>query len=152
MNQEKELFDKTIQEGTSDLLETFNAWSSGLSNYSVQATYAIIAANWAVFASADSIMKAPWALWSIGVCVLFLSINILGVGVITEMHHNRLRKALHEHKWWMAEYECRNEKNSEWPYTVATETWSLRLRLLKIVAPLIAGFLFIIAIYDIYPD
>jgi len=147
MNQEfivKENTDKSPEEGKKKLIERYNAWSAGLGGYSVHAAYAIIAANWAVHTKTESIIKNLFAAWSIGICVGFISINIFMVWLITELLNSRIKKAMQNVEWWQREFSRR--ATTKWPYTWGIETLSLLLRLIKALAPITAGLLFILSL------
>ena len=139
-NQEQESI--TPEKGKKDLTEAFNAWTAGLAIYSVQATYAIIAANWAVHSR--QFLSNRYAMWSIGVCVGFIMVNILLVWVITEFHGYRMNKAYSDKSWWLKEYNKR--ALTKWPYSRKIEYTSFVLRIIKGLAPIAAGILFILSL------
>jgi len=147
MNQElgiNENKNKSPEGGKNTLVEAYNAWSAGLGSYSVQAAYAIIAANWAVHAKTESILLNCYSTWSMGICVGFISVNILLVWFITELHNCRINKAMTSPEWWQREYDKRAK--TRWPYTWAIETLSLWLRIIKGFAPISAGLFFILSL------
>jgi hypothetical protein len=131
---------KKLKEGISQLTDAYNAWSGGLGTYSVQSVYAIIGANWAVHSRAEKILSNPYSKWSMAICISFIMFNIFFVGLITEMHYYRLDKAIKKPKWWLKESK---EQNKDWPYTWKIEICSLLLRIVKVIAPFTAGFLFL---------
>ena len=58
-------------EAAKELFDGFNVWSGGVSTYGAQTSYAIIAANWAVYGSADKILSNKLAVFSMIIIILF---------------------------------------------------------------------------------
>jgi hypothetical protein len=147
MNEEKNNMNESngLKDAKEKLTDAYNDWSAGLGVYSVQAAYAIIAANWAVHAKPDSILSNRYATWSIFTCIAFISINIFMVWRITEMHYDRISDAEKDNNWWLKEYENRN--HTKFPYTQEIESWSKFLRKLKGLAPIAAGTLFLFSLF-----
>ena len=131
-----------LERGISQLSEGYNAWSEGLGTYSVQSVYAIIGANWAVHSGANKILLNPYSKWSMAICVSFIIFNIFFVGLISEMHYYRLNKAIKNSEWWLKQFR----ENKDWPYTLKIERCGLTLRIVKVFAPITAGFLFLLSI------
>ena len=147
MNEEKKNTEesKTIKEYKKELTDAYNDWSTGLGKYSVQAAYAIIAANWAVHTKPNTILSNKFATWSIGICVAFITINIFMVWRITEKHYKRLLDAEEDKDGWEKEYQ--NRANTKFPYTQEIEYWSKFLRQIKALAPIAAGILFVFSLF-----
>lgn len=135
---------KPPEEGQKELLESAKTWSTGLGTLSVQAAYAIIAANWAVHRIPDTILTNRFATWSIGICIGFISINILLTGITTELLRSRWQKAEDTPDWWKS--ECERQAETKWPFTDSIEALGFGLRMLKIIAPILAGLFFLISL------
>jgi len=79
-----------MENGQKKLLGAFNIWSAGLSRHSVQAVYAIIAANWATHVKPNNpILTDKLAVWSMAFCILFIIANILITAILTKLHKTR---------------------------------------------------------------
>ena len=93
---------RVMENGQKELLDAFNIWSDGLSRHSVQAVYAIIAANWATHVlPSKSILTDTLATWSMGICIAFVVANIILTGTITELHRDRWREAEDRTEAWI---------------------------------------------------
>lgn len=66
-----------------ELYTGFNDWSSIVTNRSIEASFALIAANWAVHGSADNILHNFWAKSSLITIIVFLGANLVGTSWVT---------------------------------------------------------------------
>ncbi len=133
---------RSTEDGIKELQSGYSAWSASLANYSVEATYAVIVANWAVHSR--TVLNNGCALLSIIICIVFLAFNILLVWIITELHCSRLNKALSSHAWWIEQHKMR--KYTRWPYTQGIESTAFFLRIVKGLVPVLAGTFFILSV------
>ena len=137
-----------MKNGQKELLDAFNIWSEGLSRHSIQAVYAIIAANWATHVQPSKpILNDTLALWSMGICIAFIVINIVISGILTELHRYRWREAEDRTETWVLDFKNRNDKKSKWPYTNKIENFGTALRFIRVSIPFIAGSLFLISLF-----
>jgi len=124
----------------------FNEWCSILTTHSIQAAFAIIGANWAVHRSTKALLSNRWAVWSMIVVLGFLGINLLGTYAMTVMHHRQFNHAEENPGRWRREYEDSQGRNVPWPYTRGIERLGEALRILKVLAPVIAAILLVISL------
>lgn len=125
----------------------FNEWSTILTQNSVNASYAIIAANWAVHGSSGNIMGNNAAKWSIGIVLLFLGANLLGSFIMTKLHYYQFLYAEQYPMKW--ESEWKNSKSlRHWPYTQGIENLGLSIRWLKALAPIVSCLFFIASLFQ----
>jgi hypothetical protein len=137
-----------MKNGQKELLDAFNIWSAGLSRHSVQAVYAIIAANWATHVQPNKpILTDTLATWSMGICIAFIVVNIILTGILTELNRDRWREAEDKTESWILDFNNRNDKQSKWPYTNKIENYGAILRFIRVIIPLIAGSLFLISLF-----
>jgi len=137
-----------MKEGQEKLLDDFNIWSAGLSKHSVQAIYAIIAANWATHVNPNNpLLENSLATWSMAFCIAFIIVNILITGKITKLHKARWREAENNTESWIRDFHNRNDENSEWPFTKKIDNYGIALHCVRVFAPLIAGSLFLISLF-----
>ena len=89
--------------GKKRVAENTNRWNASLETLSVQLCYAIIAANWAVHTDTDSILDNRAATWSLAIAVTFLALNVVLVGINTQIMWKRMYDVEHDPTWWTAE-------------------------------------------------
>lgn len=140
-----------------EIFDSYNAWSAGLGTYSVQAVYALIAANWAVHTNASGILGNVFAKFSIIVAVVFLGLNILATGLISRLCNKRVEHSEDCDRWDREFKETqdipegttgkRKKELKAWPYTSLIQNVGSFIRILKIWAPVLAGVLFILSLF-----
>ena len=130
--------------GTKEVQDAFNAWCEILTAHSLQASYAIIAANWAVHRGLDAILGNAWAKWSMAVVVAFLGFNLLATGWMAYLHYRQMLYAGDDSQRWEREYQ---QELRYWPYTKKIENLGCILRVVKVVAPCAAAVLFVISLF-----
>jgi len=135
----------TPEQGWQKLIDTYRSWNEMLGGVGIQATYAIIAANWAVHSRADRIINNTCALWSIAICIVVISVNVLLVWLISQLLSWRIRQADEHVEWWTTEHKKRSE--SRWPFSRAMEGWSFCRRIIISFGPIVAGILFILSLF-----
>lgn len=138
---------KNVGEASKELFEGFNKWCSVLSSHSLQAAYAIIAANWVVHGNANAILDNIFAKLSMAITIGFLGLNLLGARWMTVLYKKRCEYANENKEQWEKEFEEAAQVTSSWPYTKLIENLGFWLRLLKAWAPVIAGILFILSLF-----
>ena len=134
----------TAGEALKKLGQDFNDWSSILTTHSVQASYAIIAANWAVHSDANAILVNCYSKWSL---VIFLGLNLLCTQLMIRMHYRQYIYAEKDSERWQKEFKETRGKRTYWPYTKNIEHLGVFMRWLKVWAPVISAFLFIISLF-----
>jgi hypothetical protein len=138
---------KDGQEALLELKESFNDWTGALSDRAVQLSYALLAANWAVFATTDRLLANRWAVASFALVVVFLVVNLLITRIYAEKIRARFRHAEKNRKQWEKDCERTRGEDDPWPYTKETDNWSRGLREVRTWLPLLAGLAFLIAIF-----
>lgn len=141
---------KEIEKGIDDLIVAYNVWSDKLAQYGIQATYAVIAANWATYGNASTIIENHLSLASLIVCIALLVINLFMTWLGTLLHYKRADMAKNDNSFWVEEYQNRNKRSSKWPYTKGIESLADWKRIIITFLPILAGGLFILSI--IIPD
>jgi hypothetical protein len=133
---------KDASEASKEINDQFNDWSSGLSTHSVQAIYAIIAANWAVHSNAAEILNNGAAKWSLIIGIGFLGLNILLVSLLTWLLDKRNQYIAENLNRWEEEFGKSKNIKGVWPYTPFMNKLSTALHILRFAAPSTsAGFL-----------
>jgi hypothetical protein len=137
---------ETHEAAIAQLNKDFNDWSAILTQNSVNASYAIIAANWAVHGSTGNILSNNAAKWSIGIVLLFLGANLLGSFLMSKLHYDQFLYAEQNPRKWEAEWEA-GKSLRYWPYTKGIEFLGVSIRRLKVSAPITACLFFIASLF-----
>ncbi len=126
----------------------FEYWSGRLTDTSLQLGYAVIAADWVIFASGtagvNGILANPWAKWSVLFVILALASNIVAAWVMSESHRKRVEYAESNTRRWEIEFAQNARIRSAWPFTDFTERFGRYMRILKASLTLAAGALLVI--------
>jgi hypothetical protein len=123
-------------------------WTGKLTETSVQLSYAVLGANWAVFGSVDKILTNSWSKFSVLLVIVSLALNVLGAKVIAEKHLDRINYAEANPVRWSGEFATTAGKRDPWPFTSAIESLAGAMRTGKTWLPLIAGVLFVMALIN----
>ena len=134
---------KSAGEALKQLQMDFNDWSEMLTKFSVQAAYAIIAANWAVHGTSGTI-ASNWSKWSMIVSIAFLGINLFSTFKMSTLHYKQCIYAEEDSDRWNQEFE-NSAFDKHWPYTKNIEHFGKNIRIFKLWLPLVAAVLFIIS-------
>lgn len=137
--------DLSPEDGKQGLKDDAGSWSSVVGSLGIQATYAIIAANWAVHSSAGNILSNLYARISVGLCIVFLMLILLFTEWMTEWLTCRWQKADANPELWIKQWEARSK--SKWPYSEGIERLARWLRYLKAGSPIVAGIFFILSLF-----
>jgi hypothetical protein len=122
-------------------------WTGKLTETSVQLSYAILGANWAVFGSIDKILLNFWSKLSVLLIVLSLALGVLGAKAMGEKHLDRIKYAEDDPVRWKAEFAATAGTRDPWPFTSAIESLGIAMRAAKTWLPLLAGAFFFVALF-----
>ncbi len=132
---------KKAKAGIEQLQGGFNSWTKGVGKYSTETIYGILGANWAVRSKPNEILADPWAMWSVGFCVIFLIVNLLVVYTMSEILERRIEWAKeHKHAFFAERH------NLAWPWTDCIEWVPGFRRLLCFLLPLMAAVCFLVSL------
>ena len=121
-------------------------WTGKLTDTSVQLSYAVVGANWAVFGTVDKILKNQWSQWSIGLVILGLLVNVAGAKWMGELHRRRIEYAEKDAERWEREFNETKGKIDPWPFSDGIESLGRLMREVRTWLPLVGGVLFLIAL------
>jgi hypothetical protein len=121
-------------------------WTGKLTETSLQLSYAILAANWAVFGSVDGILKSRWAEGSVTLVVIGLAVSVVGAKRMGELHGKRIDYAETNPPRWDIEFNETAGKRDPWPFTRQIESLGKRMREAKTWLPVAAGIAFFIGL------
>lgn len=122
-------------------------WTGKLTETSVQLSYAVLGANWAVFGSVDKILTSFWCKASVLLVILSLALSSLGAKMMGEWHRKRIDYAETDPTRWSTEFGDTAGKRDPWPFTTAIESAGKVLRFGKAWLPLVAGACFLVALF-----
>lgn len=126
--------------------EDYLYWTGKLTDTSIQLSYAVIAANWAVFGSAHQILASFWSKLSVAMVIVALGVNLAGAKCMGELHRSQISDAESDRSRWDAKFAENAGKSDPWPFTKGIESLGRVMREAKTWLPLIAGILFLIAL------
>lgn len=129
------------------LSSDYNAWSELLTRRSVEISFALIGANWAVHGTADKILENDASKWSLILIMSFLGLNLLATKWMAWLLVRRFRYGEKNAERWKCEYNKTKGKVDPWPYTRAIERLASSLQNLKIWAPILSAVLFIASLF-----
>ena len=134
-----------------DKLNTdFNAWCELLTTHSMQACYALIAANWAVHGNIQHILCNIYSKWSIAIVLGFIGINLLLNWLMVQFHFSQYIHAERDIDAWTKEYIDYKDHVGDrtyWPYYKRIEYLGHFFRFIKMIFPFIAAVLFIKSLF-----
>lgn len=126
--------------------EDYLYWTEKLTDTSLQLSYAVIAANWAVFGSVDKLLSNLWSRLSMGLVVSALLLSVFGAKWMGELHRKQVDHAESDLERWDAEFKANAGKRVPWPFTNGIERLGRVTREMKAWLPLLAGMAFLIAL------
>jgi len=135
------------QEALTELLDSFNAWTSILTSHSLNSAYALVGANWAVHGSANTIISNAWAKSSIIVILIFLGCNLVIDWRMGRLHFRQYLYAEENAQRWEMDYRNSIGKRDPWPYTTGIECLGKLLRFLKLVLPILSAIFLIVSLF-----
>ncbi len=137
---------KDAPAGKSAINDGFNLWTGLLADRSLAASYAVIAATWAVFGTADSLLNNRWALGAVLVSVLYIGFVLVVNFIFVRLYWKQFLYAKKKPERWLAEHEKSGGPESYWPYTKTIDDLPMPYNWAKLVFPLIAVVLLAVAI------
>jgi hypothetical protein len=136
----------TASDASKEVHAEFNEWTGFLTARSVEMAFGILAANWAVYGSADAILSNGYAKSSVALVIVFFGLNLLLTCFMGYLHGRQVKHIDDNTARWTKEFERAADGPSPWPYTRNIERTGSALRFLKTWLPFIAGSLFVIGL------
>lgn len=127
--------------------EWFDRWTISLTERATELSYALIAANWAVFGSVDKIINSPWSKLSLISVVVLQAANLVLTRVIAGALRSQYAHAEADPSRWQEEFERAKTGCSAWPSTNQIDGSAALLRELKTWLPLAGGVFFCVALF-----
>ena len=140
---------ESAREGSVQLRKDFVDWNRMLANRSLELSFGILAANWAVHSSStDSILQNQAAKWSVVVVCLFLGFNLILTRLMTGLYAAQYRRSQANPDEWQREFDAsRTKKATRWPYSTEIEHLGSVIRELRAWVPIGAGLLFFVSLF-----
>jgi hypothetical protein len=125
----------------------YEYWSGRLTEGTLQMSYAVIAADWAVFGSINGILDNFWAKMSLLMVIFGLAANLIGAWFLSEALRKRVEYGEADSPRWNREFTQYRESACAWPFTDPIQKVGGKMRLIKATFALAgAGFLIVGAI------
>jgi len=136
---------KDAGEATIALRDSYRTWTRNLTEWSIQLSYALLAANWAVFGTAKAILDSFCSTLSVVLVVLALTVNLIWAKSLSARVKARIEYAEQDHERWSNEFET-YKTDKDWPFTESINSSSDDMRSLRFLLPIAAGAAFIAAV------
>ena len=137
---------KDAAEALKAVRDDYLYWTGRLTETSLQLSYAVIAANWAVFGSFDGILASWWSKLSVVLVVFSLGWSVASARWMGELHRERIEYAEADRQRWKSQFSETAGKVDPWPFTSKIEEHGRWTRNAKTRLPLGAGAAFVIAL------
>lgn len=134
------------KEALGDVKESYLYWTGKLTETSFQLSFALLAANWAIFGSVDGILKNFWSKLSVALVIAGLGLSVAGAKWIGELARARIEYAESNTSRWKEEFDKPRGQGDPWPFTDRIQGLGRSLREVKLWLPLAAGVSFFVAI------
>lgn len=132
--------------GAMAVQDGFDRWTSLLSDRSLHASYAVIAATWAIFGTADRLLGNYWALWAVLLGVIYIGLSLTVNFWVVFLYWLQLKYSQKNPQKWEKEYQNSGNPESHWPYTKKMDSVPMPYNIIKIVVPGLAIICLIVAI------
>jgi hypothetical protein len=139
----------TPAEATKAIQERYNYWTGKLNDVSLQLSFAVIAANWAVFKTSDGVIRNCWSKTSIGIAIVGIAANLLATWWMGEALGDRVADAESDLPRWQLEYQANTGKRTVWPFTKQIIVSAKLARHIRIWIPIAAGFALLIGLFRV---
>lgn len=133
----------TPGDGLKAVREDYLYWTGRLTDNSLQLSFGVLAANWAVFGSVQGVLNNPWAKSSVFLVVTSLTLSLLGAKWMGELHLRRANYAAENVERWKREFAASLDRRDPWPFTAGIDRLGRGMRELRTWLPLAAGALFL---------
>lgn len=134
-------------EGTKDLVEGYNAWTSGLAKHALQVGFALIGANWALYGTQAGILSNGWATASLFVAIGYLVLQLVLMQLMCMLHKRQHDYAEHDRDRWANEYDAAANTKSDWPFTRSIIRLGKVMTWLNVCAPVLSGALLFASVF-----
>lgn len=138
---------KSSEDALDEVNDYYKTWTGMLTTRSLELSFAIIAANWAVHNNANAILNNIWSKLSILIILLFFGVNLIGSYIMGELLRICCSNAAKNPEKWKQEYEDPGIRPPNWPYTNGIVKLGLYLRIIKLLAPITASVCFLVSLF-----
>lgn len=131
-----------------ELHQHWGEWSAALGKFALQASFALMAANWAIHGSQRGILANDFAKWSMAIGFIYLGVLLALIAIQVHLLKERHSYADSDRDRWQQEFD-RDSVNvgSAWPYTLKIDFVGDLMRYLHITAPLAMGVLLLVSVF-----
>lgn len=139
--------ERTAEDALDELNDYYKHWTRMLTTRSIELSFGIIAANWAVHGNANAVLSNGWAKSSIVIIICFFGVDLIGTCGIGELLRRCCSAAGKDRETFVARHDNPKIRPPYWPYTKSIVTVGLLLYLIKLVAPITACFCFLLSLF-----
>lgn len=143
---------KDAAAGRTELNKGFDLWTRLLADRSLHASYAVIAAAWAIFGTADQLLGNFWAMLAVLTAVSYVGLALCINFLVVILFWLQQKYAREDPERWSREWADSKSPESNWPWTAGLERVPMPYNLLKIVLPLLAVIFLAVAIISYFGD
>jgi hypothetical protein len=108
---------ESAKEALDKVQDTYDYWSGKLTDITLQISFALIGANWAIFNSVNGILGSYWSKASMVCVLLALVSNVIAALALSEMSNARVGYAEENLVRWEKEFKENTGKKVAWPFT-----------------------------------
>lgn len=136
----------TPAEATKAIQERYVYWTGKLNDVSLQLSFAVIAANWAVFKTTDGAIQNRWSKTSIAIAIVGIGANLLATWWIGNKLGDQVTYAESDLIRWESEYLSNTGRETAWPFTQKIVAVAKFVRFIRISIPIAAGCVLLIGL------
>lgn len=133
--------------GLRELVKYKDDWSLDLNSKSTQASYAIIAAAWAVFGTQHVLFENWWALAAVSLALVHIGLTLIVHLFIIERLTRRFWFAQKNSEKWAEEWRQSGSPTSLWPYDKSIQRTGRVFHWIKVILPALAAVILIISFW-----
>jgi hypothetical protein len=138
---------ETPQKALEQIHGDYRVWTKNLTDSSFQLSLGLLGANWAAFQQVGDLVNNLWAKWSVILVVIGLLVNLMGALLLSEMLRRRHFYAEADLARWEREHAAApSGPDDPWPSTKGLDEVAAKLRLAKVIFPVLSAILFLCAL------
>lgn len=136
----------TPADATKAIQERYIYWTGKLNDVSLQLSFAVIGANWAVFKTTDGAIQNGWSRASIAIAIVGIGANLFATWWIGNKLSDQVAYAESDLGRWESEYQSNTGRETEWPFTTQIVAVAKSVRFIRISIPVVAGCVLLVGL------
>lgn len=131
-------------DGQKVLGSKYDYWTAKVGDLSFQASFALVAANWAVFA--PNIKSSVLSVLSVLIAVLAAVVSLIGAARLAKLHYEQFYSAENDREKWQQGWAASERSKSQWPFNEDIINAGATLGVARVWLPIASAVLFALAI------